>query len=54
MVCCGDIKRCLTFTEKTRYLFEINKGLPLGKTEENPLLVNTDVPKDLAASRFRT
>lgn len=48
-----DIKRCVTFTEKTRYLFEINKGLPLGKTAENPLLVNTDVPKDLRRISFQ-
>lgn len=40
------IKRCVTFTEKTRYLFEINKGLPFEKTLTNPLLVNTDVPKN--------
>jgi phosphoserine phosphatase len=48
-----DIKRCVTFTEKTRYLFEINKGLPLGKTAENPLLVNTDVPKELRRISFQ-
>ena len=48
-----DIKRCVTFTEKTRYLFEINKGLPLRKTAENPLLVNADVPKDLRRISFQ-
>lgn len=48
-----DIKRCVTFTEKTRYLFEINKGLPFDKTVERPLLVNTDVPKELRRISFR-
>lgn len=40
------IKRCVTFTEKTRYLFEINKGLLPAETGKNPYLVNKDVPKD--------
>jgi phosphoserine phosphatase len=40
------IKRCVTFTEKTRYLFEINKGIPPDESRENPLLVNKDVPPD--------
>lgn len=48
-----DIKRCVTFTEKTRYLFEINKGLRFSKTTENPLLVNTDVPKELRRISFK-
>jgi phosphoserine phosphatase len=38
------IKRCVTFTEKTRYLFEINKGLNPDETRRNPYLVNKDVP----------
>lgn len=38
------IKRCVTFTEKTRYLFEINKGLRPEQTRKNPYLVNNDVP----------
>ena len=38
------IKRCVTFTEKTRYLFEINKGLDPKRTLRNPYLVNKDVP----------
>jgi phosphoserine phosphatase len=38
------IKRCVTFTEKTRYLFEINKGLNPNETRRNPYLVNKDVP----------
>jgi len=39
------IKRCVTFTEKTRYLFEINKGLAPTQTATNPYLVNKDVPE---------
>ena len=39
------IKRCVTFTEKTRYLFEINKGLDAARTGKNPYLVNTNVPE---------
>ena len=34
------VKRCVTFTEKTRYLFEINKGVPIDKSRRNPMLVN--------------
>lgn len=39
------IKQCVTFTEKTRYLFEINKGLSVENTRKEPYLVNTDVPE---------
>lgn len=39
-----SIKRCVTFTEKTRYLFEINKGIKQKDTRRNPYLVNRDVP----------
>ncbi len=38
------IKRCVTFTEKTRYLFEISKGIAQRDTIGNPLLVNQYVP----------
>jgi hypothetical protein len=38
------IKRVVTFTEKTRYLFEINKGIEPTQAERNPFLVNEDVP----------
>ena len=34
------IKRAITFTEKTRYLFEINKGISLEDARKNPYLVN--------------
>ncbi|MEZ4534582.1 MAG: hypothetical protein R3D26_06165 [Cyanobacteriota/Melainabacteria group bacterium] len=38
-----NIKRAITFTEKTRYLFEINKGITPGDTQENQYVVNIDV-----------
>jgi hypothetical protein len=38
------IKRAVTFTEKTRYLFEINKGIEPAATRGKPYLVNEDVP----------
>jgi phosphoglycolate phosphatase-like HAD superfamily hydrolase len=34
------VKRALTFTEKTKYVFEINKGLDLAQAAKNPYLVN--------------
>ncbi len=34
------IKRCITFTEKTRYLFEINKGVQPSQSDTQPELVN--------------
>lgn len=37
------IRRCVSFTEKTRYLFEINKGIPQGESSKNPYLVNKAV-----------
>lgn len=37
------IKRCVTFTEKTRYLFEINKGIESRDSGKNPGLVNKAV-----------
>lgn len=40
------IKRCITFTEKTRYLFEINKGITPEQTLRNPYLVNKDIPPE--------
>lgn len=36
----SDIRRCVTFTEKTRYLFEINKGVPPEQSATQPHLVN--------------
>lgn len=34
------IKRCISFTEKTRYLFEIAKGIPREESRSQPHLVN--------------
>jgi hypothetical protein len=34
------VKRCITFTEKTRYLFEINKGIDQNESRTKPHLVN--------------
>lgn len=34
------IKRAITFTEKTRYLFEINKGITREEANRNPYAVN--------------
>lgn len=39
-----NIKRTISFTEKTRYLFEINKGIRPSDTEKNQYVVNKDVP----------
>ncbi len=36
----NHIKRCVTFTEKTRYLFEITKGIEPSESARNPGLVN--------------
>lgn len=42
--CISEIKRAITFTEKTRYLFEINKGIEPADVLKNPYLVNRDIP----------
>lgn len=39
------IKRSVTFTEKTRYIFEIHKGLNPRETWSNPILVNKYVSR---------
>lgn len=38
------IKRCITFTEKTRFIFEINKGIKQNEAGKHPYLVNKDIP----------
>jgi phosphoserine phosphatase len=40
------IKRCVTFTEKTRFLFEINKGVSPETAATQPHLVNQNVPEE--------
>ncbi|HZR84963.1 MAG TPA: HAD family hydrolase [Candidatus Binatia bacterium] len=47
------IKRCITFTEKTRYLFEINKGVDPAVGAGRPELVNRYVKKDQRRIPFR-
>lgn len=42
----SHIKRSINFTEKTRYLFEINKGISPQKAYKNPYLVNRDIPME--------
>lgn len=44
------IKRCITFTEKTRYLFEINKGIDASQSRSNPYLVNEAI--DMSSRRI--
>jgi phosphoserine phosphatase len=41
----SEIKRCVTFTEKTRFLFEINKGISPSDAATQPHLVNQLVPE---------
>src|SRR5581483_320637 len=48
-----DVKRSITFTEKTRYLFEINKGIKQSESEINPYLVNEDVEENKRRVPFR-
>lgn len=47
----ADLMRMVTFTEKTRYLFEINKGIK--PDNKNPYAVNEDVPEDQRRVPFK-
>jgi phosphoglycolate phosphatase-like HAD superfamily hydrolase len=40
------VKRCVTFTEKTRFLFEINKGISQAEAATQPHLVNRQVEEE--------
>ncbi len=48
-----DIKRTITFTEKTRYLFEINKGITPVDTVDKHDLVNKDIAEDKRRIPFK-
>ena len=39
----SEVQRCVTFTEKTRFLFEINKGIVTDDARSNPYLVNKNI-----------
>lgn len=49
----SDIKRCVTFTEKTRFLFEINKGISPQDAATQPHLVNRLVPEETRPIPFK-
>jgi len=49
----SDIRRCVTFTEKTRFLFEINKGIPAKAAATQPHLVNRMVLDENRPVPFR-
>ncbi len=40
-----SIKRAITFTEKTRYIFEINKGIRYRDALVDPFAINTFIPQ---------
>ena len=40
------IKRAINFTEKTRYIYEINKGITPEESAKNPILVNKDIKEE--------
>ena len=41
-----EVQRCVTFTEKTRFLFEISKGIPPSDSRTRPHLVNQMIPEE--------
>ncbi len=51
--CIKWIKRCITFTEKTRYLFEINKGIRPSDVLNHHCAVNTSVAEDRRRIPFK-
>lgn len=49
----SDIKRCVTFTEKTRFLFEINKGISPAQAATQPHLVNKAIAENQRPIPFK-
>jgi hypothetical protein len=47
------IMRAISFTEKTRYIFEIHKGILKRQSDKNPMLVNKEVKKDKRPVPFK-
>lgn len=48
----SEVKRPISFTDKTRCLFEINKGIEQSERRENPYAVNDAVERSERAIRF--
>lgn len=46
------VKRIVTYSEKTKILFEINKGITLAQAEANPYMVNSAMPEGDRAIPF--
>jgi len=46
------IQRPISFTDKTRYLYEINKGISLDTAQENPYAVNEEIDPENRAVPF--
>ena len=42
----SEIKRPISFTDKTRHLYEINKGISPDEAIENPFEVNKEIPDE--------
>lgn len=40
------VKRPISFTDKTRYLYEINKGITSSEAKENPYKVNEEIAEE--------
>ena len=47
------IKRAITFTEKTRYLFEINKGISQTDSDKDPSAVNRKIKEEERTIPFK-
>jgi phosphoserine phosphatase len=49
----SQVSRCVTFTEKTRFLFEINKGIAATDAQTKPHLVNQAVEAERRRVPFK-